>query len=76
MRVGERRWNLELKTGGRVALPETAPEIALARLERLHRTTRVLDRPLAELDLRAPGRLAVRVHPELDGGPAAAAGGV
>ncbi len=77
VRVGDRRWNLELTSGTLVRLPEAQPELALARLETLQTRHRLLDRPVAELDLRAPGRLAVRVYPQLAGGPmTAGVGGV
>ncbi len=69
VRVGDRRWNVELLSGATVRLPEQQPVAALRRLEQLHDTYALLDRPLAELDLRAPGRLAVRVLPQLAGGP-------
>jgi cell division protein FtsQ len=69
VRVGERRWNLELQSGTRVALPQDNPTAALAELESLQARHALLDRPLAEIDLRAPGRMSVRVHPELAGGP-------
>ena len=36
----------------------------------------LLDRPLSQLDLRTPGRLSVRIHPELAGGPRPQLGGV
>jgi cell division protein FtsQ len=68
VRVGERRWNLELQSGTIVALPETGAPAALAQLEALQASHQLLDRPLATLDMRAPGRLAVRVRPELAGG--------
>ncbi|MEJ0059435.1 MAG: cell division protein FtsQ/DivIB [Terricaulis sp.] len=76
VRVGERRWNMELTSGATARLPEASPAFALAQLEQLQSEHRLLDRPVAELDLRAPGRLAVRVHPQLAGGPVALAGGV
>lgn len=69
VRVGERRWNLELQSGTRIALPEALATDALAELEALQARHDLLDRPLAEIDLRAPGRMSVRVHPELAGGP-------
>ena len=74
VRVGDRRWNIELNSGTRIALPEDQPTISLAQLEGLETRHRLLDRPLAEIDLRAPGRMAIRVHPELAGGPIAAHG--
>lgn len=75
VRVGERRWNIELASGATLKLPEQAPERALVRIESLQAEHRVLDRPVAELDMRAPGRLAVRVLPHLAGGPSVLAGG-
>ena len=75
IRVGERRWNLELASGATVALPgEGAPQ-ALAQLEALDRTHHLLDRPVAQMDLRTPGRLSVRVGAPLAGGPLALVGG-
>lgn len=68
VRVGDRRWNVELENGALIALPEEGAVAALARLETLQAEYALLDRPLAQLDMRAPGRLAVRVHPELAGG--------
>lgn len=68
VRVGDRRWNVELENGALIALPEEGAVEALARLETLQAQYALLDRPLAQLDMRAPGRLAVRVHPELAGG--------
>lgn len=75
VRVHDRRWNVELRSGTRIALPETNPAIALAQLEALQASHRLLDRPLAQIDLRTPGRMAVRIHPALAGGPLALAGG-
>jgi len=74
-RVGGRRWDLELDNGMVVALPEAAPDHALRDLERLHARYALLDRPLASLDLRVPGRLAVRTDDGLAGGPLINAGG-
>lgn len=68
VRVGERRWNVELTSGTTIALPELNAANALAQLERLQRDHALLDRPLAQIDMRAPGRVAVRVHPVLAGG--------
>jgi cell division protein FtsQ len=75
VRVGDRRWNLQLASGTVVALPEEGAPQALAELESLQERYRLLDRPVAGIDMRAPGRLAVRVHPELAGGPQLMMGG-
>jgi cell division protein FtsQ len=68
-RIGERRWDVRLETGAVIALPEEGAPEALQRLERLHQRYSLLDRPLTRLDMRAPGRLAVQIHPALEGGP-------
>lgn len=68
VRVGDRRWNVELTSGTTVALPEENPEEALAQLEELQTEHAILDRPLAQIDMRVPNRVAIRVHPVLAGG--------
>ncbi|MBN8607886.1 MAG: cell division protein FtsQ/DivIB [Caulobacterales bacterium] len=68
VRVGDRRWNVELTSGTTVALPEAQPERALAQLEDLQNEHALLDRPLAQIDMRVPNRVAIRVHPVLAGG--------
>jgi cell division protein FtsQ len=60
VRVGERRWNLRMKNGGDVLLPEGAEAAALAKLAELQNADALLDRPLAVVDLRLPDRLVVR----------------
>jgi cell division protein FtsQ len=69
VRVGDRRWNVQLLSGTKIALPEVDPAQTLVLLEELQSRHQLLDRPLAEIDLRAPGRMAVRVHAQLAGGP-------
>ncbi len=63
--IGERRWNLRLKSGIDVKLPETDPEGAIARLLTLQREQRILDRDVLALDLRAPDRVFVRLTQDL-----------
>jgi cell division protein FtsQ len=60
VRVGERRWNLRLKSGADVMLPEGAESQALAKLMELQTSQALLDRPLATVDMRLPDRLVVR----------------
>ncbi|MCA0422881.1 MAG: FtsQ-type POTRA domain-containing protein [Proteobacteria bacterium] len=59
--VGERRWNLKLKNGIDVKLPEEEPAKALARLAEIDRDTRLLSRDIIGVDLRQPDRITVRV---------------
>jgi cell division protein FtsQ len=63
VRVGERRWNLQLKNGIVVMLPEDHQDIALAKLHELEQSQALLDRPLVFVDLRLPDRLTVRPKP-------------
>lgn len=64
VRVGERRWDLHLKNGIDVMLPEGHDVEALDRLMQLHRDHALLDRPLAVIDMRLPDRLVTRPRPE------------
>lgn len=57
VRVGKRRWNLELKSGIKVRLPEAGAAAAWRKLARLERTHRLLDRKVKAVDLRQPDRL-------------------
>lgn len=60
VRIHERRWNLRLHNGTDVLLPEGAEAAAIQRLAELQREARLLDRPLAAIDLRLPDRLVLR----------------
>jgi cell division protein FtsQ len=62
--VSGRRWTLALTNGVEVKLPEREPEAALALLQRLQRDARILDKDILSIDLRAPGRVAVRLTEE------------
>ncbi len=59
--VAERRWNLRLKNGIDVRLPETNLEGALATLARLDREKNLLSRDITAVDLRLADRLTVRL---------------
>jgi cell division protein FtsQ len=64
VRVGARRWNLQMDAGDGVKvdvqLPEVNPGAAWARLAELERANRLLDRNVSVIDLRFPDRLIVR----------------
>jgi len=72
VRVSERRWNLNLHNGAEVLLPEGHEAAAIARLAALQAQDRLLDRPLAVVDMRLPDRLVVRLPPEAPAAPAPA----
>jgi cell division protein FtsQ len=60
VRVGDRRWDLRLRSGATVLLPETGGVAAVKRLEGLQTRYALLDRPVQSIDMRAPQRLVVR----------------
>ena len=59
--VANRRWNLRLKNGIDVRLPDTDVERALETLARLHAEKNLLNRDITAVDLRLPDRLTVRL---------------
>jgi cell division protein FtsQ len=64
VRVSGRRWNLHLRGGIDVRLPETDPAEAWVQLARLEREHGLLGRDVVAIDLRLPGRLVVRTAPD------------
>lgn len=58
--VAERRWNLHLKNGVEVLLPEREPAQALTMLVDLDRDKKLLSRDIVAVDLRLPDRVTVR----------------
>ncbi len=62
--VGQRRWNLHLRDGIVVRLPESDPISAWGKLAEYHRLHRVFDKDVTVLDLRIPDRLIVRKGPK------------
>ena len=64
VRVSGRRWNLHLRGGIDVRLPETDPAEAWVQLARLDREHGLLGRDVVAIDLRLPGRLVVRTAPD------------
>ena len=59
--VADRRWNLHLKSGVEVLLPEVAPDHALQVLAELDRDKKLLSRDITKVDLRLPDRVTVRL---------------
>jgi cell division protein FtsQ len=59
--VGERRWNLRLKDGLDIRLPENAVGNALAALSALDEEDRLFSRDIVAIDMRLPDRLAVQL---------------
>ena len=61
--VGGRRWDIRLKNGIKVYLPEVETFAAWVRLAQLEAENRIFDRDVAAIDLRFPDRLVVRLTP-------------
>ncbi|HWP25611.1 MAG TPA: cell division protein FtsQ/DivIB [Xanthobacteraceae bacterium] len=59
--VAERRWNLKLKNGVDVRLPEDGVESALQTLVTLDRDKKLLTRDIVAVDLRLPDRVTVKL---------------
>ena len=62
--VAQRRWNLRLKNGLDIRLPETDVDSALATLVGLEREKKLLSRDITAIDLRLPDRVTVRLSDE------------
>jgi cell division protein FtsQ len=62
--VAERRWNLRLKNGIDVRLPEEDPTLALEQLVTLDKTKQLLSRDVTVIDLRVPDRVSVGLSEE------------
>jgi cell division protein FtsQ len=59
--VGERRWNLRLKDGLDIRLPENNVGNALAALSALDNEDRLFSRDIVAVDMRLPDRLTVQL---------------
>ena len=59
--VGERRWNLKLKNGLDIRLPEANLDRGLETLAGLDETKKLLSRDITAIDLRLPDRVSVRL---------------
>lgn len=61
--VGNRRWDMALKNGITVKLPETDLGLALRRLARAQEEDGLMDRDITLIDLRDSTRITVRTRP-------------
>jgi cell division protein FtsQ len=59
--VGERRWNLRLKDGLDIRLPENEVGNALAALSTLDKEDKLFSRDIVAVDMRLPDRLIVQL---------------
>ncbi len=61
--IGERRWDLRMKSGVIVKLPEEGISLALGRLHRAQNQDGLLDKKLVAIDLRSPKKITVKTKP-------------
>ena len=59
--VGQRRWNIIMKSGQVVMLPENDAEQAIQKILLLDKTEQILSRQIAVFDFRLPSRITLRV---------------
>jgi cell division protein FtsQ len=59
--IGERRWNLRLKDGLDIRLPEHDVDNALATVSKLDKEEHLFSRDIVAVDLRLPDRLTVQL---------------
>jgi cell division protein FtsQ len=64
--IGDRRWDLRLKSGETLALPEgyAAATGALKQFQKMEQDNGLLDRGFVRFDLRLPDRMVVRISGE------------
>lgn len=60
VRVGGRRWNVRLRDGIDIKLPEKDPDEAWKHLAELQRVHKLLDKSVRTVDLRLPDRLVIQ----------------
>ena len=61
-RVGDRRWNIDLKDGPRLLLPADDPAKALDLVSELQVAEQLLERAVTEVDLRIAGSMSLRLE--------------
>lgn len=61
--VGGRRWDIRLKSGAMIKLPEKDAAYALNRLVKQHETEGILDKRLKVIDIRGRDRIVVQTFP-------------
>ncbi len=62
-RIGDRRWNLITKNKIKIKLPEKDMGLAIAKLAKIQRQEKLLEKDITMIDLRSPDRIIVRTTP-------------
>ncbi len=61
--IGNRRWDISLKNGITLRLPEEDAGLAIKRLAETQKSEQIMDRHLEAIDLRDPMRIVVQTAP-------------
>lgn len=61
--VSNRRWNLTMKNGTIIKLPESNIPFALSSLQKMHEQEKILDKSLEYIDLRDMKRITIKTKP-------------
>jgi len=61
--ISERRWDLKLKNGITIQLPEQDAGFALHRMVHAHKKDGVLDKNIKGIDMREPDRIIIQTRP-------------
>lgn len=61
VRIGDRRWNVQIDNSIEVMLPEDDKARAWSKLAELQRSSQILQRNVETIDMRLPDRLVMRV---------------
>ncbi len=75
VRVADRRWNIRLRNGMDIRLPEEGFKSALDQLVALDTIHGLLSREIAAIDLRLRDRISIRLNSETDDDQALRSGG-
>ena len=61
VRVGKRRWDIHLKSGLKILLPETEPDVAWRELQAMQEEQAILAKALEVIDMRVEGKLFLQL---------------
>ena len=63
--IGKRRWNVSLRSGVKIKLPEKSPSEAWAKLSEIDRNESLLSREIDIIDLRKDGYIIIKPSKKL-----------
>ena len=62
--ISNRRWNLTMKNGTIIKLPEANVPLALSALQKMNNQEKILDKSLEFIDLRDMKKISIKTHPD------------